>query len=122
MTLGVPDSAGVPEAIAAQTRIAPYGSIDAVERYLTAQPNAIAAVIVEPIAANMGVVLPEGRHRVVFSYRPEGFWTGIALAAAGVAALGHLARRSRAKGGLGGPAGDPPAQERARIHSGRAKV
>jgi hypothetical protein len=53
----------------------------------------------------MGVVLPEGRHRVVFSYRPEGFWTGIALAALGAAALGHLARR-----------------ERARIHSGRANV
>src|SRR5438105_11886992 len=41
MTFGVPDSAGVPEAIASQTRIAPYGSIDAVGRYLTAQPNAI---------------------------------------------------------------------------------
>jgi hypothetical protein len=50
-------------------------------------------------------VLPEGRHRVVFSYRPEGFWTGIALAALGAAALGHLARR-----------------ERARIHSARANV
>ena len=53
----------------------------------------------------MGVVLPEGRHRVVFSYRPEGFWAGIALAALGAAALGHLARR-----------------ERARIHSARANV
>jgi glutamate-1-semialdehyde 2,1-aminomutase len=58
MTLGVPDSAGVPESVAAHTRIAPYGSIEAVERYFTAQPNAIAAVIVEPIAANMGVVHP----------------------------------------------------------------
>jgi len=58
MTLGVPDSAGVPEATAAQTRIAQYGSLEAVEGYLSAEPAAIAAVIVEPIAANMGVVLP----------------------------------------------------------------
>ncbi|HKV53578.1 MAG TPA: glutamate-1-semialdehyde 2,1-aminomutase [Candidatus Binataceae bacterium] len=58
MTLGVPDSAGVPEAVAAQTRIAPYGSLEAVERYFAAEPKAIAAVIVEPVAANMGVVPP----------------------------------------------------------------
>jgi glutamate-1-semialdehyde 2,1-aminomutase len=58
MTLGVPDSAGVPEAVAAQTRIARYGSLEAVERYFRAEPGGIAAVIVEPIAANMGVVTP----------------------------------------------------------------
>lgn len=58
MTLGVPDSAGVPESIAAQTRIAQYGSLEAVENYFRAEPGGIAAVIVEPIAANMGVVLP----------------------------------------------------------------
>jgi glutamate-1-semialdehyde 2,1-aminomutase len=58
MTLGVPDSAGVPEAVAAQTRIARYGSVEAVERYFSAEPGGIAAVIVEPIAANMGVVPP----------------------------------------------------------------
>jgi glutamate-1-semialdehyde 2,1-aminomutase len=56
MTLGVPDSAGVPEAVASQTRIARYGSLEAVERYFSAEPKGIAAVIVEPIAANMGVV------------------------------------------------------------------
>src|SRR6266446_10904046 len=56
MTLGVPDSAGVPEAVASQTRIARYGSLEAVDRYFTAEPKGIAAVIVEPIAANMGVV------------------------------------------------------------------
>jgi glutamate-1-semialdehyde 2,1-aminomutase len=61
MTLGVPDSAGVPEAVAAQTRIAPYGSLEAVERYFSADPRGIAAVIIEPVAANMGVVLlPQG--------------------------------------------------------------
>jgi glutamate-1-semialdehyde 2,1-aminomutase len=58
MTFGVPDSAGIPEAVAAQTRIAQYGSLEAVERYFRAEPAGIAAVIVEPIAANMGVVAP----------------------------------------------------------------
>ncbi len=58
MTLGVPDSAGVPEALAALTRVAPYNSLEAVERYFIAEPREIAAVIVEPVAANMGVVLP----------------------------------------------------------------
>src|SRR4029077_12548979 len=58
MTLGVPDSAGVPEALAALTRIAPYNSLTAVERYFEADPARIAAVIVEPLAANMGVVPP----------------------------------------------------------------
>ncbi len=58
MTLGVPDSAGVPEAIAALTQVAPYNSLDAVERYFAAEPGRIAAVIVEPLAANMGVVPP----------------------------------------------------------------
>jgi glutamate-1-semialdehyde 2,1-aminomutase len=58
MTLGVPDSAGVPEAIASFTRVAPWNSLDAVERYLKADPAGIAAIIVETVAANMGVVLP----------------------------------------------------------------
>ena len=58
MTLAVPDSAGVPEALAALTRVAPYNSLEAVERYFAAEPGRIAAVIVEPLAANMGVVPP----------------------------------------------------------------
>ncbi len=58
MTFGVPDSAGVSEALAAQTRVAQYGSLEAVEGYLSSKPAEIAAVIVEPIAANMGVVPP----------------------------------------------------------------
>ncbi|HLK87282.1 MAG TPA: glutamate-1-semialdehyde 2,1-aminomutase [Candidatus Binataceae bacterium] len=58
MTLGAPDSAGVPEALAALTRVAPFNSLEAVERYLRAEPRQIAAVIVEPVAANMGVVPP----------------------------------------------------------------
>lgn len=59
MTLGVPDSSGVPEALAALTRVALYNSLDAVERYFQAEPGEIAAVIVEPVAANMGVVPPQ---------------------------------------------------------------
>lgn len=58
MTLGVPDSSGVPEALAALTRVARYNSLDAVEGYFRAEPGEIAAVIVEPVAANMGVVPP----------------------------------------------------------------
>jgi glutamate-1-semialdehyde 2,1-aminomutase len=58
MTLAVPDSAGVPEALASLTRVAVYNSLDAVERYFAAEPNAIAAIIVESIAANMGVAPP----------------------------------------------------------------
>src|SRR5271163_1890713 len=48
MTLGVPDSAGVPEALASLTRVAPFNSLEAVEGYFTSSPNNIAAVIVEP--------------------------------------------------------------------------
>lgn len=58
MTLGVPDSAGVPEGLAALTRVAKWNSPDSVARYFDAEPKGIAAVIVEPIAANMGVVAP----------------------------------------------------------------
>jgi glutamate-1-semialdehyde 2,1-aminomutase len=56
-TLGLPGSAGVPPGIAAQTLVVPYNDLDAVETALDRHP--VAAVIVEPIAANMGVVLPQ---------------------------------------------------------------
>ena len=58
MTLGVPDSAGVPEVLAALTRVARYNSLEALERYFLAEPGEVAEVIVEPVAANMGVVAP----------------------------------------------------------------
>jgi len=58
MTLALPDSAGVPEALAALTRVAPYNSLAALEACFKAAPHDIAAVIFEPVAANMGVVTP----------------------------------------------------------------
>ncbi|MBI2917272.1 MAG: glutamate-1-semialdehyde 2,1-aminomutase [Chloroflexi bacterium] len=58
-TLGVPTSAGVPAALAQATLVAAYNDLEAVQRLFEAQPAEIAAVIVEPVAANMGVVPPE---------------------------------------------------------------
>jgi glutamate-1-semialdehyde 2,1-aminomutase len=58
-TLGIAECPGVPEALAALTLNAPYNDLNAVERLFTQHHNKIAAIIVEPVAANMGVVLPE---------------------------------------------------------------
>ncbi len=57
-TLGLPDSPGVPAATAADTLIAPFNDLAAVQRLFEAYPGQIAGVIVEPIAANIGFVLP----------------------------------------------------------------
>jgi glutamate-1-semialdehyde 2,1-aminomutase len=58
-TFGVPDSAGVPASFAAETLVAEYNDLASVERLLKAHPGDVAAVIVEPVAANMGVVPPK---------------------------------------------------------------
>jgi glutamate-1-semialdehyde 2,1-aminomutase len=58
-TLGLPDSAGVPSASTAYTLSLPYNDLNALEACFQAYPDQIAAVIVEPIAANMGFVLPD---------------------------------------------------------------
>jgi glutamate-1-semialdehyde 2,1-aminomutase len=58
-TLGLAECPGVPESLAALTLNAPYNDLNAVERLFAAHKDKIAAVIVEPIAANMGVVPPE---------------------------------------------------------------
>ena len=58
MTHGIPTSAGVPPAYAAETLVADYNDIASVESFFQAWPDAIAGVIVEPVAGNMGVVPP----------------------------------------------------------------
>ncbi len=58
LTLGTPDSPGVPAAAAAQTLSVPYNDAEAVATAFDAHPGAIAAVVVEPVAGNMGVVPP----------------------------------------------------------------
>jgi glutamate-1-semialdehyde 2,1-aminomutase len=57
-TLGLPDSPGVPAGAAAETLVAPYNDTAAVRALFDACGGEIAAVIVEPVAANMGVVPP----------------------------------------------------------------
>jgi glutamate-1-semialdehyde 2,1-aminomutase len=59
MTIGVPSSPGVPLAVTADTLVAPYNDLPAVEALFSASPEGIAAVIVEPIAGNMSLVPPE---------------------------------------------------------------
>jgi len=68
-TLGLPDSPGVPAGAVADTLVAPYNDLAAVEDLFAAHRDAIAAVIVEPVAGNMGVVPPapgflEGLRRI----------------------------------------------------------
>jgi glutamate-1-semialdehyde 2,1-aminomutase len=66
LTLGIPDSAGIPPSIAADTLIAPYNDLSAVQAVFDQNPSQIAGVIVEPVAGNMGIVLPR-----------EGFLKGV---------------------------------------------
>jgi glutamate-1-semialdehyde 2,1-aminomutase len=65
-TLGLPDSPGVTPGAVADTLSAPYNDLAAVERIFSEHAGEIAAVIVEPIAGNMGVVPPR-----------EGFLSGL---------------------------------------------
>ena len=65
-TLGVPDSLGVPSSVAQDTRVVRYGDLDDVDRGLGEAGGEIAAVIVEPVAGNMGCIPP-----------PDGFLAGL---------------------------------------------
>lgn len=58
-TLGVPSSPGVPRGATAETLLVPYNDLEAVKRTLSEQAENVAAVLVEPVAGNMGVVPPQ---------------------------------------------------------------
>ncbi|WP_101697733.1 glutamate-1-semialdehyde 2,1-aminomutase [Clostridium minihomine] len=66
ITTGVPDSAGVPQGCATDTLLAQYNDLNSVERLFQQNKGQIAALIVEPVAVNMGVVEPA-----------EGFLSGL---------------------------------------------
>ena len=58
LTYGIPTSAGVPASYASETLVAEFNNIGSVERFFEANPGGIAAIIIEPVAGNMGVVPP----------------------------------------------------------------
>jgi len=59
-TFGIPSSAGVPAAIAQSTLVARYNDLNSVEAYFDRYPGKIACIIVEPVPANNGLILPQG--------------------------------------------------------------
>ncbi|QCT01966.1 glutamate-1-semialdehyde-2,1-aminomutase [Paenibacillus algicola] len=72
-TLGLPDSPGVPESVATNTIAVPYNDLESIELAFERFGEEIAAIIVEPVAGNMGVVPPavgflEGLRRVTSQY------------------------------------------------------
>lgn len=92
ITFGVPDSPGVTSGTARDTLLAPYNDLKAVERLIDENPGAIAAIILEPVAGNMGCVAPlpgylEGlrqlcdRHNIVLIF--DEVMTGFRLAPGG---------------------------------------
>ncbi len=60
-TLGLPDSPGVPPAVTADTLSCAYNDLEGVKSLFARYPRQIAAIIVEPVAGNMGVVTPDPR-------------------------------------------------------------
>ncbi len=59
LTLGNPDSAGIPASFAAETIVLDYNDVPALEAVFAAQGDRIAAIIVEPFPANCGLILPD---------------------------------------------------------------
>lgn len=73
MTFGIPGTPGVPEEIVQHTISLPYNDMEAVRQAMESVGEEVAAIIVEPVAANMGVVLPgagylEGLRRICTEY------------------------------------------------------
>lgn len=60
-TLGLPDSPGVPRGFTRETLIAKYNDLNSVQKAFDRFPHSIAAIIVEPICGNLGVIKPEAR-------------------------------------------------------------
>ncbi len=58
LTLGIPNSPGVPEAVAANTLNAPFNDLNAIQAIFAEYPEQIACVIIEPVAGNMGCIPP----------------------------------------------------------------
>jgi glutamate-1-semialdehyde 2,1-aminomutase len=58
-TLGIPGSPGVPDAVVRDTATVPYNDLAAVDAVIAAAPDDVAAIIVEPVAGNMGCVAPQ---------------------------------------------------------------
>src|SRR5207245_4190319 len=124
MTLGIPDSPGVPADLARHPFTDPYNDITAVERLLEAHRGNFACVIVEPVAGNMGVVPPHPdflnrlrdlthHYRIVLVF--DEVITGFRVAYGGAPArygvtadltrLGKIIGRGLPVGGYGGRAG-----------------
>lgn len=92
-TLGVPNSPGVTPGTAQDTLTAPYNDLEAVDALIAANPEQIACIIVEPVAGNMGCILPKedylqglrarcSEHGIVLIF--DEVMTGFRLAAGGV--------------------------------------
>ncbi|MCD6353043.1 MAG: glutamate-1-semialdehyde 2,1-aminomutase [Proteobacteria bacterium] len=59
-TLGIPDSKGVPDDVARNTIALPFNNLETVKETVKAEGRTIAAIILEPVPGNMGVVIPKG--------------------------------------------------------------
>jgi glutamate-1-semialdehyde 2,1-aminomutase len=99
-TLGILESPGVPQSYAQNTLVAPYNDMERVAAILERYPKEVAAIIVEPVAANMGVVPPqpgflEGLRRLATEFRAvlifDEVVTGFRVANGGAQALYGIA-------------------------------